>query len=338
MGFIYQDTISKKLLLVYCIENMRREFEEVGSEIDFKSEEEKFEEITGKIITLSFLRERVKVTVNNIEYLRKRGFIDVNFLESIKKEIECLSQSYECHEDELQKEFDKSKNEYINGKLNIEKYLKKRKDIFIHIIDLCENYMYCENKLVKKIIEIWNGELTDCDTYKKGDKFKFLVYATNKSADFVYNNVLYGNAVIHTSYITNEYTMTYQERDYGLVYGIDEENLLFMSDSDNMTVDEEIQLENFKFSLDKCFFFRENYIIGVSQLGHNIARTYLPEQLLCDNYNEVDLANNKYTIPKAVFVFEDAKEFGREESKKLAEKLKLKLLILQRKTVSTCRK
>ena len=57
MGFIHQDTISKKLLLVYCIENMRREFEEVESKIDFKSEEEKFEEITGKIITLSFLRE-----------------------------------------------------------------------------------------------------------------------------------------------------------------------------------------------------------------------------------------------------------------------------------------
>ena len=150
--------------------------------------------------------------------------------------------------------------------------------------------------------------------------------------------MLCNNAVIHTSYITNQHTMTYQDRDYGLVYGINEENLLFMSDSDNMTVDEEIGLDNFQFSLDKNFFFRGNCIIGVSQLEHNMARTYLPNQLLGKNYNEVDLANNEYTIPRAVFVFEDANEFGREESKKLAEKLKLKLLILQRKTVSACRK
>ena len=37
------------------------------------------------------------------------------------------------------------------------------------------------------------------------------------------------NAVIHTSYITNEHTMTYQDRDYGLIYGLNSENLLFMS-------------------------------------------------------------------------------------------------------------
>ena len=303
----------------------------------FRSEE-RFEEITEKISAPSFFRMRMKVTVDNIEYLMKRDFVDVNFLELIKKQIECLSQRYEYCEDELQEKFDNSKNEYIRGKLNIEKYLKKKKDIFIRIIDLYENYMYCENELVKKIIEIWDEDLTDCDTYKKGDKFKFLVYATNRCADFVYNNVLYGNAVIHTSYITNEHTMTYQDRDYGLIYGLNSENLLFMSNSDNMTVDEEIWLDNFKFSLDKYFFFRGNNIVGVSQIKHNIARTYLPDQLLGEKYNEIDLANNEYTIPRAVFVFEDAKEFGIEESKKLAEKLKLKLLILQRKPVPVCRK
>ena len=129
MGFIHQDTISKKLLLVYCIENMRREFEEVGSKVDFKSKEERFEEITEKISAPSFFRMRMKVTVDNIEYLMKRDFVDVNFLELIKKQIECLSQRYEYCEDELQEKFDNSKNEYIRGKLNIEKYLKKKKDI-----------------------------------------------------------------------------------------------------------------------------------------------------------------------------------------------------------------
>ncbi len=39
MGIIQQDIISKKLLLVYCIENMRLEFNKVGSEFDFKSPE-----------------------------------------------------------------------------------------------------------------------------------------------------------------------------------------------------------------------------------------------------------------------------------------------------------
>ena len=81
MGFIHQDTISKKLLLVYCIENMRREFEEVGSKVDFKSKEERFEEITEKISAPSFFRMRMKVTVDNIEYLMKRDFVDVNFLD-----------------------------------------------------------------------------------------------------------------------------------------------------------------------------------------------------------------------------------------------------------------
>ena len=67
---------------------MRREFEEVGSKVDFKSKEERFEEITEKISAPSFFRMRMKVTVDNIEYLMKRDFVDVNFLELIKKQIE----------------------------------------------------------------------------------------------------------------------------------------------------------------------------------------------------------------------------------------------------------
>lgn len=338
MSIIQQNIMSKKLLLVYCIENIRLRFNKVGREIDFKSLEEKFDEIMNGIITSFYLPEHMKVTIDNMEHLLEQGIIDADFLEQIQKEIECYLQKCEEYKSELKDVCSNGKNEYINKTINIENFLSKLKTIFVYIINIYEKYMCCERKLISKIIQIWNKELTNFDIYTNGDNYNFLVYATRNNADSVIERVLRNNAVIHTSYITNEHTITYQDRDYGLVYGINEENLLFISDSDNMTVDEEIWLDNFQFSLDKYFFFRGNHIIGVSQLEHIIARTYLPDQLLSKNYNEVVLANNEYTIPRAVFVFEDAKEFGREESKKLAEKLKLKLLILQRKTASACRK
>lgn len=338
MSIIQQNIMSKKLLLVYCIENIRLRFNKVDREIDFKSPEEKFDEIMNGNITSFYFPEHMKVTINNIEYLLEQDLIDANFLEQIQKEIECYLQRCEEYKSELQDVCSNGKNEYINRTINIENFLNKLKTIFMYIIDIYERYMYCERGLIDEIIHIWNKELTNCDKYTDGNNYKFLVYTTKNNADSVIESVLRKNAVIHTSYITNEHTMTYQDRDYGLIYGLNSENLLFMSDSDNMAVDEEICLDNFKFSLDKYFFFRGNNIAGVSQLEHNIARTYLPDQLLGENYNEIDLANNEYTIPRAVFVFEDAKEFGRKESKKLAEKLKLKLLILQRKPVPVCRK
>lgn len=337
MSIIQQNIMSKKLLLVYCIENVRSRFNKVGREMDFKSPEEKFDEIMNGIITSFYFPEHMKVTINNIKYLLEQDLIAANFLKQIQKDIECYLQRYEEYKSELQDVCSNGKNEYINKTINIENFLSKLKTIFMYIIDIYESYMYCERKLINEIIHIWNKELTNCDKYTDGNNYKFLVYATKNDADSVIESVR-KNAVIYTSYITNQHTMTYEDRDYGLVYGINAENLLFMSDSDNMTVDEEIELDNFQFSLDKNFFFRGNRIIGVSQLEQNIARTYLPDQLLGKNYNEVDLANNEYTIPRAVFVFEDAKEFGRAESKKLADKLKLKLLILQRMTASACRK
>ena len=49
--------------------------------------------------------------------------------------------------------------------------------------------------------------------------------------------------------------------------------------------------------------------MSITHNQHNAGRTYIPEQLLGNKYNEVGLINNEYTIPKAVFAFKDANEF-----------------------------
>lgn len=68
--------------------------------------------------------------------------------------------------------------------------------------------------------------------------------------------VLKNNAVIHTSHITNICAMTYQNRKYGLVFQLNEENLWFMTDEDSMTVDALILLENSDFPVDKHYFLK----------------------------------------------------------------------------------
>ena len=50
--------------------------------------------------------------------------------------------------------------------------------------------------------------------------------------------------------------MTYQNRKYGLVFQLNEENLWFMTDEDSMTVDALILLENSDFPVDKHYFLK----------------------------------------------------------------------------------
>lgn len=189
--------------------------------------------------------------------------------------------------------------------------------------------MYAESSLTEKVIDIWNEKLTDYNSYVGGE-YKFLVYATRLEAEQVISTILHNNALIYTSYITDKHAKVYQDREYGLIFDVCKENLLFMSDGDNQTVDFEISLSEYEFSVDNDYFFRENGIIGVKHITHDVGRTYIPEQLLGGDYSEVVLTNNRYTIPKAVFVFDDVTDFGKIESQKLAAMLDLKLIILRR--------
>ena len=66
------------------------------------------------------------------------------------------------------------------------------------------------------------------------------------------------------------------------------------------------------------------------QINHDVGRTYLPDQLLGNEVNEVTLINNKYTVPRAIFVFDNADDHWKQEAIKLARLLNLKLLQLKR--------
>ena len=70
----------------------------------------------------------------------------------------------------------------------------------------------------------------------------------------------------------------------------------------------------------------------VHNSGIDLCSTYLPEQLseTYNEYNEVVLINNKYNMPKAVFVFDDAKEIWKNHAEKLKEKLGLRLITIKR--------
>lgn len=330
MDIINQDITSKKLLLIYCIDNIRDEFEKINSVIDFKSPIEKFNEVISKLSLGCFLEKRIEVDMENIKYLIQNEFIDVNFGQELNHTLEILLSRIVCIKTEIEELFLEKKQNYLRGKLDVERLLSTVKKKYLQLIDIYEQFLYAENKLAEKTIDIWNKELTDCNSYSDGEEYKFLVYATKESAEGVINIILNNNALIYTSYITDKHTKVYQNREYGLIFDINMENLLFMSDGDNQTVDFEISQNKYDFSMDNNYFFRENCIIGVQHLDHNSGRTYTPEQLLSDDYNEVDLINNRYTIPKAVFVFDNATDFGKTESQKLAKILNLRLVKLRR--------
>lgn len=329
MRIIRQDVISKRLLLVNHLDYMRDGFDRLQREVDFRESDEKFNDITNGLFIIN-LHKRIESTIRNIDYLKLQGYLDKTYAIKLKMEMEDLLSGLNRKREYMEELLAGSRNEYKENRLNIEKFLTESKVLITSIIDTYEEYMYSENQLVEIIMEVWSQELTDCNTYTNGDKYKFLVYATGKSADNVVEHILRNNAVIHTSYITNTHARVYQNRKYGLVFQPNVENLLFMSDEDNMTVDASLFLDKSDFSVDKHYFFKDNGIISVNHSQHSAGRTYIPEQLLGNEYNEVDLINNEYTIPKAVFVFSDANESYEKEAAKLADLLKIGLIKLNR--------
>ena len=149
-------------------------------------------------------------------------------------------------------------------------------------------------------------------------------------AENVVKNVVNSNAVLYTSYITSKNSKTYRDRKYGLIYELTKDNLLFMSKSDNQVFDAKIDLDSYQFSLDSEYFFIKNGITEVRWMDRKMGRTYLPQQLLSQEYNEINLINNENTIPKAVFVFKNADKQWKQEAEKLAKLLSLNVLELKR--------
>ena len=103
-----------------------------------------------------------------------------------------------------------------------------------------------------------------------------------------------------------------------------------MSKSDNQAFDAKIDLDSYQFSLDSEYFFIKNGITEVRWMDRKMGRTYLPQQLLSQEYNEINLINNENTIPKAVFVFKNADKQWKQEAEKLAKLLSLNVLELKR--------
>ena len=255
MRIIKQDVISKRLLLVNHLDYMRDGFDRLQREVDFRESDEKFNDIADGLFIIN-LHKRIESTIRNIDYLKLQGYLDGNFAINLKTEMEDLLSKFNMKREYMEELLADSRSEYKENKLNIEKFLKESKILITSIIDTYEEYMYRENQLVEMILEVWSRELTDYNTYTNGDKYKFLVYATGKKAEDVVDIVLQNNAVIHTSYITNTHARTYQDRKYGLVFQPNVENLLFMSDEDNMTVDAPLFLDKSDFSLDKHYFLK----------------------------------------------------------------------------------
>lgn len=329
MSIIGQDIMSKRLLLIYCIDGIREAFDRIESEVDFRTLSEKFNDIVRKITDSCLLEKRIDITMQNIEYLMRKQFIDVNFGEEVLNEIKIVKSKISYILKEIKTLFWESEKNYINENFVVEGFLKKSKEKYMQLIGMYEFFLYKEKSVIEKIIDIWNAELTDCNSYV-GGAYKLLVYATGLEAERVVNSVLHNNAIIYTSYITDKHTKVYQNREYGLIFEPNKENLLLMSIEDNQTADFELSVHDCDFSMDKDYFFRDNGIVGVQHIAHDTGRTYIPEQLLGDTYNEIVLVNNRYTMPKAVFVFNNATDFGKKESRKLAEKLNLKLIVLKK--------
>ena len=332
MGFIRESIISKKLLLVYSEKNIRDRWEGKKGQLNNLSREAIFDEVINKCVDRNFfLLDYMDVTIDNIEYLAQKG-VEIKSSESItlKEKIEILKEKYKEYEIEIQELFEKSKKDYIEDRLDINNFLKDYELTYLKVICLYEEYLCEERKLVEKIIDIWNEELTNCNDYINDENYKFLVYATELEAENVVKNVVNSNAVLHTSYITSKNAKTYRDRKYGLIYELKKDNLLLMNKLDNQVVDAKIDLDFYKFTLNSEYFFIKNGITEVTWMDWRMGRTYLPEQLLSQEYNEINLINNENTIPKAVFVFENADKQWKQEAEKLAKLLSLNVLELKR--------
>lgn len=322
---IKQDIVCKKLLLSYFIEEMRDNLNNLKDRdktlLDFDHARKKF-------IVEDGFKKRIETAKENITYLVNGIKICESFKSEFINKIGDLEHKIIELVDEILEEFNAFRSEFVCGNTDIEYYVKNIKDKYIKLIRIYKDFLIEEGKIKEEVIKIWMDELTKYESYIENDKFKFLVYATDKNAESVVKDVLCDNGVIHTSYITDTHTYVYRNREYGLVFYINKETLLYMCKGDAQTAD--FKGVDYIFSMNDFHCFSKKGMLSVHNSGVDLCSTYLPEQLLSETYNEVVLINNKYNMPKAVFVFDDAKEIWKNHAEKLKEMLGLRLITIKR--------
>ena len=342
---IKQDIVCKKLLLSYCIEEMRDNLKGIDKPLlDFNDARQ-------KIIVEDGFKNRIGTAKENITHLVNEKKICNRFKSEFINNIGELEHEIIEFVKEISDEFDAFRRKFVCGNTDIEYYVNNIKNKYMNLIRIYKDFLIEEGKIKEEVIKIWMDELTNIESYIENDKFKFLVYATEKDAESV-KDVLCDNGVIHTSYITDTHPYVYKNREYGLIFDINKETLLYMCKRDAQTADFYINKEillymykgdaqkaDFKGSIDYIFSmndfhcFRKKGILRVQNSSIDLGSTYLPEQLLSETYetyNEVVLINNKYNMPKAVFVFDDAKEIWKNHAEKLKEMLGLSLITIKR--------
>ena len=350
---IKQDIVCKKLLLSYCIEEMRDNLNKLKDRdktlLDFYNARQ-------KIIVEYGFKNRIGTARENITYLVNKKKICDRFKSEFINNIGDLEHEIIELVKEIGDEFDAFRRKFVCGNADIEYYVNNIKNKYMNLIRTYKDFLIEEGKIKEEVIKIWmdelkKDELKKDESYIENDKFKLLVYATEKDAESVVKDVLCDNGVIHTSYITDTHPYVHKNREYGLIFDINKETLLYMCKRDAQTADFDINKEtllymykgdaqkaDFKGSIDYIFSmndfhcFRKKGILRVHNSGIDLCSTYLPEQLseTYNEYNEVVLINNKYNMPKAVFVFDDAKEIWKNHAEKLKEKLGLRLITIKR--------
>lgn len=319
---IEQDIECKEKLLSYFIEEMRYNLNNL-KDIDFDNARQ-------KIIVEDGFKNRIGTAKENITYLVNEKKICNRFKSEFINKIGDLEHEIIELVDEILEEFNVFRSKFVCGNTDIEYYVNNIKNKYMNLIRIYKDFLVEEGKIKEEVIKIWMDELTKYESYTENDKFKLLVYATEKDAESVVKDkdVLCDNGVIHTSYITDTHPYVYKNREYGLVFYINKETLLYMCKGDAQTAD--FKGVDYIFSMNDFHCFSKKGMLSVHNSGVDLCSTYLPEQLLSETYNEVVLINNKYNMPKAVFVFDDAKEIWKNHADKLKEMLGLRLITIKR--------
>ena len=325
---IEQDIECKEKLLSYFIEEMRDNL------IKLKDRDKtllNFDHARKKFIVEYGFKNRIGTAKENITYLVNEKKVCDRFKSEFINKIGDLEHKIIELVDEIHEEFNVFRSKFACGNTYIEYYVNNIKNKYMNLIRIYKDFLVEEGKIKEEVIKIWMDELTKYESYTENDKFKLLVYATEKDAESVVKDkdVLCDNGVIHTSYITDTHPYVYKNREYGLVFYINKETLLYMCKGDAQTAD--FKGVDYIFSMNDFHCFSKKEILSVSHSSVDLCSTYLPEQLLSEKYNEVVLINNnKYNMPKAVFVFDDAKEIWKNHAETLKEMLGLRLITIKR--------
>ena len=322
---IEQDIECKEKLLSYFIEEMRDNLNKLK---DIDKTLQDFDNARKKFTAEYAFENRIGTAKKNITYLVNEKKICNRFKSEFINKIGDLEHKIIELVDEIHEEFNVFRSKFVCGNTDIEYYVNNIKNKYMNLIRIYKDFLIEEGKIKEEVIKIWMDELTNIESYIENGKFKFLVYATEKNAESVKKDVLCDNGVIHTSYITDTHTYVYSDREYGLIFDINKETLLYMCKGDAQTAD--FDGIDYIFSMNDFHCFSEKGILSVHNSSVDLCSTYLPEQLLSEKYNEVVLINNKYNMPKAVFVFDDAKEIWKNHAENLKEMLGLSLITIKR--------